>query len=170
VVGGGNSRSTIADHSAYDPATNQWHDLAPLPRAEGSPALVAWHDKLYAIGGRSGPADFGDVYVYDPASNQWSSGPPIDPHGTAGAVVYCGAIHVFGGESQAKNSSLDDVYRLDATRGAWDELAPMPHARNFARAVLFKGSVFVVGGSPTAGTSHASAGSRIVESYRAACE
>lgn len=169
VAGGGNSRSTIADHSEYDPATNQWRDLAPLPRAEGSPALVAFHGKLYAIGGRSGRSDFGDVYVYDPATDHWTSGPSIEPRGTAGAAIHCGAIHLFGGESQATNSSLGDVYRLDVERAAWEKVSVMPHARNFARAVTFKGRVFVVGGSETAGSSHASAGSRIVESYRAPC-
>ena len=169
VVGGGNSRSTIADHSVLDPATNQWRDLAPLPRPEGSPALVAFHDQLYAIGGRSGQSDFGDVYIYDAAADRWSIGPAIEPRGTAGAVLYCGAIHLFGGESQTTNSSLDDVFRLDPARGTWEKLAPLPHARNFARAVLFKGAVYVVGGSPTAGSSHASAGSRIVESFRASC-
>jgi N-acetylneuraminic acid mutarotase len=169
VVGGGNSRSTIADHSVYDPVTRQWRDLKPLPRSEGSPALVAQGGKLYAIGGRSGRSDFGDVYVYDPPSDQWDPAPSIEPRGTAGAVVYCGSIHLFGGESQATNSSLDDVFRLDLARGAWEKLEPMPHARNFARAVLFKNRVYVVGGSPTAGPSHASAGSRIVESYHARC-
>jgi hypothetical protein len=169
VVGGGNSRSTIADHSEYDPATNQWRDLAPLPRPEGSPALVAFQGRLYAIGGRSGRSDFGDVYIYDPATDRWSDGPSIEPRGTAGAVVYCGAIHLFGGESQVTNSSLGDVFRLDRASGTWTKLEPLPHPRNFARAVLFRDAVYVVGGSPTAGSSHASAGSRIVESYSARC-
>lgn len=169
VVGGGNSRSTIPDHSEYDPATNQWRDLAPLPRSEGSPALVTFNGKLYAIGGRSGRSDYGDVYVYDAAADRWSAGPSIEPRGTAGAVVYCGAIHLFGGESQSTNSSLGDVFRLDFVRGVWEKLEPMPHARNFARAVLFRNSVYVVGGSPMAGPSHASAGSPIVESYHTRC-
>lgn len=169
VVGGGNSESTLADHSQYDPATNTWRDLAPLPRAEGSPALVAHQHRLYAIGGRSGLSDFGDVYVYDPDVDTWTSAPPIPPRGTAGAVVYCGAIHVFGGESQAETRSLDDVLRLDPATNSWAALAPMPTARNFARAVLFGDEVYVVGGSPRAGDSHASAGSAIVERYHAAC-
>ena len=38
VLGGGNSKSTIADHDVFDPAKNAWTALAPLPRAEGSPA------------------------------------------------------------------------------------------------------------------------------------
>lgn len=169
VTGGGNSQATIADHSVYDPAKNQWRNLAPLPRAEGSPALVAWRHKLYAIGGRSGYSDFGDVYIYDPASDQWSAGPSIEPRGTAGAVVYCKAIHVFGGESQTAKSSLDDVFRLNDAGDAWQKLTPMAHPRSFARAVNYKGAVFVVGGSPTAGPSHSSAGSPVVESFRESC-
>ena len=170
IVGGGNSTSTIADHTVFDPSTNTWTNLAPLPRAEGSPALVAFADKLYAIGGRSGFSDFGDVYVYDPATDKWDSGPAIDPHGTAGAVVYCDSIYLFGGESQAKNITLDNVLRLDFQHNTWVELTPMPHARNFARAVLFQNDVYVVGGHSTPGSSHTSAGSQIVESFHADCQ
>ena len=165
VLGGGNSERTLADHDVFDPLMNAWTSLAPLPRSEGSPAAVAFEGKVYAIGGRSGPSDFGAVDIYDPAANRWSAGPPIDPRGTAGAVVQCGAIFVFGGESQAAQKSLGDVQRLSRD-GAWEELAPMPTPRNFARAVILNDAVYVVGGSPTPEASHASIGSAIVERFR----
>jgi N-acetylneuraminic acid mutarotase len=168
VLGGGNSERTLADHDVYDPAQNAWTSLAPLPRAEGSPAAVAFDGKIYAIGGRSGPADFGAVDIYDPAANRWSAGPPIDPRGTAGAIVHCGAIFVFGGESQARHRSLGDVLRLSRD-GAWQTLAPMPTPRNFARAVTLGDAVYVVGGSPTPEASHASTGSAIVERFALDC-
>jgi len=169
VLGGGNSQSTIADHDAYDPATNAWTRLAPLPRAEGSPAVVALGDKVYAIGGRSGPSDSGAVDIYDPATNTWSEGPKIEPRGTAGAVVYCGAIHVFGGESQAKRQSLGEVLRLNRN-GRWEQISTMLTPRNFARAVVLDDAVYVVGGSPAPEASHASIGSAVVERFRSPCE
>ncbi len=169
VIGGGNSVSTIADHNAWDPTSGQWVALAPLPRAEGSPAAVAFAGKLYAIGGRSGPSDFGDVYVYDPKSDAWTSGAPIEPRGTAGAVEYCGAIHLFGGESQALGRSLASVLRLDPQSGRWQALEPMPTARNFARAVRLGAAVYVVGGDPDAGNSHGGAGSAVVERFTGRC-
>jgi len=119
VIGGGNSVSTIADHTVYDPATDTWRAAAPLPRAEGSPAAVVFGGKLYAIGGRSGSADYGDVYVYDAVRDAWSRGPSIPKRGTAGAAVYHGAIWVFGGESQARFRVLGDVYRLGAGAKRW---------------------------------------------------
>jgi N-acetylneuraminic acid mutarotase len=169
VVGGGNSRSTLDLHTVYDPGTDTWSDAAPLPRSEGSPALVAFADKLYAIGGRSGFSDFGDVYIYDPASYTWTDGPAIEPRGTAGAVAYCDTIYLFGGESQTERQNLAEVFRLDGEQGAWTAVNPLPTARNFARAVLFNGDVYVVGGSLNAGSSHASAGSSVVESFHMDC-
>ncbi|HVO89210.1 MAG TPA: kelch repeat-containing protein [Casimicrobiaceae bacterium] len=168
AFGGGNSQSTLADHDAYDPKLDRWTALAPLPRSEGSPAAVAFHDRIYLIGGRSGPADFGNVDIYDPRTDSWTSGPALEPRGTAGAVVYCDAIHVFGGESQARRESLGEVLELTRDSG-WQALAPMPTPRNFARAVLFEHAVFVIGGSPTPEPSHASHGSAVVERFFAPC-
>jgi N-acetylneuraminic acid mutarotase len=162
VFGGGNSVSTLADHSEYDPATNKWRDLAPLPRSEGSPAAVAVNGKIYVIGGRSGLSDFGDVYIYDPKTDSWATGPSIDPHGTAGAVYYCGGIYLFGGESQAQNKNLDEVWRLDLERNVWETVTPMPLARKFARAVVFIDSVYIVGGSVVPANSHSPIGSNSV--------
>ena len=165
VFGGGNNRSTIADHSVYDPASNTWTERAPLPRAEGSPAGVVFEDRIWAIGGRSGPSDFGDVYIYDAAANRWNTGPSIEPRGTAGAVLFDGTIWLVGGESQAQARSLNSVLRLDSAKRVWQEAPPLPTARNYARAVVFKDAIWTVGGSASAGASHSSVGTNIVERF-----
>jgi N-acetylneuraminic acid mutarotase len=165
VLGGGNSASTIADHSQYDPKTDTWKELAPLPRAEGSPAAAMVDRKIYVIGGRSGSSDFGDVYIYDPSTDTWSTGPSIEPRGTAGAIAYCAGIYLFGGESQATRKNLDGVLRLDLERNIWETVTAMPTARKFARAVLFMDSVYIVGGSTVLASSHAPIGTASVERF-----
>jgi N-acetylneuraminic acid mutarotase len=165
VIGGGNSVSTIDDHSIYDPRSNSWSTGTPLPRSLGSPAAVVIGSKLYSIGGRSGPNDFGDVYVYDAATKAWTAGVAIDARGTGGAAVIGTSIYYFGGESQAKSIVLDEVLRLDRGATQWVRDTPLPTGRNFARTVIFKDRVFVVGGSTTYGRSHASPGSGVVESF-----
>ena len=170
VIGGGNSRSTLANHSEYDAGTNTWTERAPLSRSKGSPAAVVLDGKLYSIGGRSGPGDFGDVEIYDPASDKWTPGPPIEPRGTAGAAVYCGTIYVFGGESQAKISTLDEVLRMSKSRDSWERATPMRSARNYGRAVVYGGSVYVIGGNPAvANNAHSAGGSTLVERFTAVC-
>jgi N-acetylneuraminic acid mutarotase len=165
LFGGGNSVSTLANHSEYDPATDTWRDLSPLPRSEGSPAAVVLDGKIYVIGGRSGNSDFGDVYIYDPATDSWSTGPSIEPRGTAGAVFYCGGIYLFGGESQAKRKNLDSVLRLDVERNVWETVTPMPAARKFVRAVVFMDSVYIIGGSTVPANSHSPTGTASVQRF-----
>lgn len=171
VFGGGNSVSTIADHSMYDPVTNTWRELAPLPRAEGSPAAVVVEGKIYVIGGRSGFSDFGDVYIYEAETDTWSTGPSIEPRGTAGAVVYCGGIYLFGGESQSERKNLDSVLRLDMESNVWESVTVMPMARKFARAVYFMDSVYIVGGSTVLANSHSPIGTTsVVRFTQPGCE
>jgi N-acetylneuraminic acid mutarotase len=165
VLGGGNSRSTIADHSVYDPRTRTWSERTPLPRAKGSPAALVVDGRIWVLGGRSGPSDFGEVDVYDAVTNAWTPGPPIEPRGTAGAVRFGGALYLFGGESQALGRSLASVLRLDLQEGGWREVAPMPTARSYARAVVLGDAVYVVGGNPLAGRSHSAEGSAVVERF-----
>ncbi len=167
VIGGGNSQSTIDDHDVYDPKTNTWSAKAKLPRSMGSPAAVAVNGKLYSLGGRSGPGDFGDVHVYDPKTDTWTPGPPIEPRGTGGAALIGRSIYYFGGESQKARKVLGDVLRLDPAEGKWTTATSMPTPRNFARTVMFKGAVYVIGGSTEYGSSHASRGSTIVERFSA---
>jgi N-acetylneuraminic acid mutarotase len=163
VLGGGNSVSTLADHSVYDPASNRWSRAAPLGRAKGSPAAVVVGRRIYAIGGRSGTSDFGDVEIYDPAGDKWTTGPRISPRGTAGAAVYGHSIYLFGGESQSAGRTLDDVLRLRSGTDAWVKVGRMPTARAFARAVTYRGAVWVVGGSRVTASSHAAPGTGVVE-------
>ena len=169
VIGGGNSESTVADHSVYDPAADRWSELAPLPRSLGSPAAVIHAGSLYSIGGRSGLEDFGMAWRYDTLADRWIAATAIPARGTHGAVSACGTIYVFGGESQPQQRVLADVLRLDPARAEWVAVAPMPTPRNFARAVVFQGAILVVGGSLSPGSSHESAGSRLVERFDPGC-
>ena len=133
----------------------------------GSPAAVVLNGKLYSIGGRSGPEDFGDVHIYDPAADRWTPGPAIPARGTSGAATLGGSIYLVGGESQSKRTVLGDVLHLAPGASTWTQAAPMPVPRNYARVVVFKGDIYVVGGSTEYGASHSSRGSTSVERFDA---
>jgi hypothetical protein len=166
VLGGGNSKSTIADHDLFDPATNAWTTLAPLPRAEGSPAVVAFGEKFCAA----------VAPVFLTLARSTSTIPPQTPgrpvrRSTRAAPPGRRLLRRnprFGGESQTKRQSLGEVLRLTRD-GAWERVSTMPTPRNFARAVILGDAVYVVGGSPTPEPSHASSGSAIVERFRESC-
>jgi N-acetylneuraminic acid mutarotase len=163
VLGGGNAVQTLMTHSVYDPKTDSWTNLAPLRRSKGSPAAVVRGGRIYAIGGRSGSFDFRDVEIYHPVADRWTSGPPIPPRGTAGAAVYGRSIYLFGGESQSAGRVLNEVLRLRPGARAWEKVKPMPTARAFARAVTFRGAVWVLGGSRATASTHGASGTNVVE-------
>ncbi len=81
-------------------------------------------------------------------------------------VVYRGSIWLVGGESQAEERCLSGVLRFDSMLRAWEESTELPTARSYARTALLGDAIFVVGGSLAPGFSHASLGSRLVDSAR----
>jgi N-acetylneuraminic acid mutarotase len=72
----------------YDPASDSWKALAPMPTKRGSPVAVSLGDKIYVIGGAvAGPGQsavhparphtsVGTVEEYDPAANTWRAHAP----------------------------------------------------------------------------------------------
>ena len=52
---------------------------------------------------------------------------------------------------------------LDAA--AWERVSSLPTPRNYARSVVYRGRIYVVGGGKTFGASHTAAGSRVVETF-----
>lgn len=173
VVGGGNDRRTLEDHVSYDPATNTWQARSPLPRSKGSPAAVVVQDRLAIVGGRSGREDLGDVHWYDEPKDQWVPLHPIEPRGTAGAVVHCGRVFLIGGESQAQQRVLNRVESISEERlfsgEPWQAESNLPTPRAFARSVVFGGKIHVVGGAVAYGASHEAIGTSTVESLEFRC-
>src|SRR5258708_2336835 len=93
----------------YDPATDNWKALAPLPTKRGSPVAVTVGDKMYVIGGATTlpgstavhPArphySVGAVEEYDPSANTWRARAPIPtPRNHAAAGVGSGKVYLSG--------------------------------------------------------------------------
>ncbi len=72
-VGEGNS----AQLDAYDPKTDTWTTLRPMPRAAGGLAGAALNGKLYVFGGEGGPGVIANCWSYDPATDQWTAEPDM---------------------------------------------------------------------------------------------
>jgi N-acetylneuraminic acid mutarotase len=65
VVGGFNGFQPVADLDVYDPKTDTWKTLAPIP-TPGVAIGTALQGKLYVVAGS-------DAYVYNPGTNRWSA-------------------------------------------------------------------------------------------------
>ena len=144
--------TTVATHEVYDPATNSWKDLAPLPKARDHLAAAVIDGKIHIAGGRFGAStDNTDLHdVYDPQTDGWTPGPPLPTarSGLAG-TLYKGLFLVLGGERP--NATNPENEAFDVKTDSWVTLAPMPGGRHATAAVTDGDHVYLAGGSLTPG-------------------
>ncbi len=163
IVGGIDTSGLAMDAvERYDPASDTWEALPPLPTARGELGLARVGAHLYAIGGdANGDAaggTCGTVEVYDLASDTWQTGYTSMP--TARSRFGCaaepdsGRIFAFGGEG-AGDAFLDAVERYDPGSDAWSSRASAPVPVKGPLALFERWDFMLIGGE----LSHATLGS-----------
>ena len=71
-VFGGFNGSYLNKAEVYDPITNRWTALPPMPTARAGLASAVIGDKIYVIGGWSPSAPLGTVEIFDTLTQTWS--------------------------------------------------------------------------------------------------
>ena len=135
-------------HQVYDPQTQAWTTIAPLPAALDHIQSVAVGGKIYYIGGLSNwpSPHVSTVYIYDPATNTFSNGASMGARGrgAGGVAVHDGKIYYAGGLHDGGAVSWFDVY--DPVADTWTPLPDMPTARDHFHAVTLDGRFWAIGG------------------------
>ena len=132
---------------AYDPATDTWAEVEPLPIAMHHPSAAAAGGKMYVMGGYSFTSftPTARVFEYDPATDTWTEKTRMPTaRGAAVAIALNGKIHVVGGQAAGNALSVHEVY--DPATDTWEVLARMPTAREHLAGAALDGKVYIVGG------------------------
>jgi len=173
----------IADAWEFNPATNSWKPLAPLPGKRGSAIAAEVGGKIFVIGGATtmegskdpfftafGPARvLGTNDVYDPATNTWESRKPMSvPRNHAFGGVVNGKIYVIGGRTgQAfilSATNTDVVEEYNPASNTWSiPLERMPTARSGGASGTDGRRIYVAGGEVT--TTELVGAFRAIEAY-----
>jgi N-acetylneuraminic acid mutarotase len=150
----------------YDPATDTWKALAPLPTKRGAASAAVVDGKIYVTGGATsltGVKENGihparphnvvaTVDVYDPATNTWSSARPMllarNHHASAGVG---GKLYVIGGRVASAfisgtSNNVDLVEAYDPATNLWTARLRMPTPRSAIGAGAYKDWIIVPGG------------------------
>jgi N-acetylneuraminic acid mutarotase len=152
VIGGWLDGYNITDLvEMYDPATNTWTALPPLPRPRHHCALAAIDGILYVVGGYINTAwpswiAVDTTLAYDPVADEWTPrAPMIVGRGEHCAVAYQGKIYVTGGnQSYGSITSVVEVY--DPDTDSWSQVSDMLTPRHHHASVVIDSLVYVVGG------------------------
>ena len=124
AIGGGNT----SEVDAYNPPTNTWTKIAPLPWA-GETSAVSDHGLIYAISG-----DSGSVAAYHPQTNIWSAvaSLPTARSNFAATVDSDGTIYVMGGSGAHGVTNEVDTY--NPATNSWTTVAPLPEPAAYITA------------------------------------
>lgn len=130
----------------YDPKTDQWAFVAPLPEPLHHTTAVSLGGRVYVIGGYN-TLSFNPVasaYRYDPQTNQWTKIANLPSRrGALASVVIGSKIYSVGGEEA---SATGDLTSYDPTTDRWTSLATMPTPHEHLIAGVINGKMYVAGG------------------------
>ena len=157
----------IANAFMYDPATDSWKELAPMPTARGSACAVVVDGKILVIGGAHAnipgkPATeplwvgvpqivTGAVEEYDPATNTWRNRAPMPTgrnHFFAGVVD--GKVYAINGRLGTSFVTMSDVTDIveeyDPKTDGWRYVGRSPTKRGDVGGGVYEGRIYVTGG------------------------
>jgi N-acetylneuraminic acid mutarotase len=157
----------ISEAWEYDPATDTWKALAPMPSRRGAAAAAVVNGKIHVIGGASVVPGSNEAGIhparahqvlglneeYDPATNSWRARAPMptprNHHVVAAAnnKIYAiggriGSVYITG-----QSSNVGIVEEYDPVADAWGGLKlKMPTPRSATGSGVHNGRIIVAGG------------------------
>src|SRR4051812_32124728 len=136
----------------YDPRSDRWSRLKPMPTARGALCAGAIGGRIYAAGGASRGKPLDTLEVYDVATDRWSTGPPMGrAREHLACAVAAGRLYVLAGRASGQGN-FTTAERFDPARNRWESLPDMTKARGGIAAATVGDDVVVLGGEESGGT------------------
>jgi DNA-binding CsgD family transcriptional regulator/N-acetylneuraminic acid mutarotase len=127
-------------------ALPRWQARTSMPSARSGLAVVAYEDRLYAIGGESANGVTGAMERYNPEANSWEKLPTmLLAVADIQAVVIGGKIYVPGGRT-ASGGLTKNLEIYDPSTDHWQQGADLPTALSAYALVAFEGRLYLFGG------------------------
>jgi N-acetylneuraminic acid mutarotase len=150
----------------YDPATDDWKALAPMPTKRGAAAAAVVNGKIYVTGGVTTLPGTNDIAVspprpqsvlatveeYDPANNTWRERRPMLVGRNHHALAAVGdKLYAIGGRIGSAfitgpTNNIDIVEMYDPATDLWIGRARMPTARSAISGAVYNGKIIIAGG------------------------
>jgi N-acetylneuraminic acid mutarotase len=132
----------------YDPATNNWSQIASMPIGEADHSSAVVDGKIYVIGGNT-------VQIYDPLTDTWTRGAdrPSTPRWWAPVSVVDGKIYSIGGAKGPPTwQVVPTVEEYDPATDTWTAKTNIPIATASHASVVVDGRIYVINGNGVTGT------------------
>jgi N-acetylneuraminic acid mutarotase len=135
-------------HHAYDPRSDSWAELPPLPRGANHVGVATLGERLYAFGGfiEQNRTPHDGAYAFD--GERWHTLRRLPEACGAMACIALGdRIHIIGGAIGSDNRrSVDWHLVYDPREDRYSRRQPMPLGRDHAGIVAVAGAIHVIAG------------------------
>lgn len=150
----------------YDPLTETWTVLSPMPSGRRHSSAAVIDSLIYVVGGRvtiaGATLNVNALEAYSPASDTWYILESLPENkGAISVATYNRKLYVFGGEKINYPQRLyDAVDEYDPATDTWRTINVMNTPRHGTNAVTIADTIFVIGGgnSPVFGASDVNEG------------
>lgn len=151
----------LSKMALYDLQTHQWQEGVALPEARHHIALAQAAGQLHAFGGfRRNGLDMWQMRtehwrISDPLNGVWEAAAPLPgPRAEAVTLLTENKLHMIGGRVPAGDANADWEdhrdsglhHRYDPAADRWEELAPLPEARNSSAGAVLDDQLYVISG------------------------
>lgn len=157
--GGGDNFVSLNLSEVYDPKTDQWASLAPMPTLRSGALAATIGDAIYVMGGGFKKEDgrfkfLTTVEAYYPGEDRWETKPSLlQPHDYPASAIVDGRIYIIGGhhpEATEGGPQTDPAFSFteswDVSSDSWQEVTAMPTPRFAASAIEIDQKLWVLGG------------------------
>ena len=139
---------SIKEFTRFDPKTETFKSLAPLPRRSNHIGIVVYRGDIYVLGGYGHHRDYHTsraFFRYEPEADRWVRMPdmPVGRAAMAAGVVGHELI-VAGGAFDNKPTSTAFAYDFDTAK--WSRLPSMRTKREHVGAAVLGDDLYVLGG------------------------
>jgi hypothetical protein len=143
----------FATLEVYDIASGRWTAGPPLPTPRHHASAAVVDGKLYVVGGRlRSDASLRAFERFDPRTNAWERLPPL-PLGVAAisTVAIGDTVVATGGADDSEGWVTPSVWAFDVGESRWHRLPDLVVPRHGHTAIVHRGRLYAIGGSPCAG-------------------
>jgi N-acetylneuraminic acid mutarotase len=165
-LAGGFDAGTAAHR--YNPTTDSWDVLTPLPSAVNHPGLAVFEGNVTLCGGygADGMTAFDAMLAYNATANQWDQiGQLPQAIGAFGLASVGEDLYIAGGAfNMLGGTATSQVWKRTGKSTEWIACSPLAVAREHLTLVACDSELFAIGGR-AAGTDENATGA-IVERWR----
>jgi N-acetylneuraminic acid mutarotase len=157
LVGGAHRKLFKLDntdaHEVYDPTTDSWETLPPLPTPRDHLTVTEANGKLFVIGERidmNYHNNLNSNESYDLKTKKWTQDTPLTTTRSGITSQFLnGWIHAFGGEPGEGTFVENEGYNPATNKSK--TFKPMPSELHGLASVLLKGKIHILNGGPHPG-------------------